>query len=315
MTAAVLQISGLRVQYGSTTAVDGVDLQVRAGQRVGLVGESGSGKSTLAFASMRLLRPPGRAIAGSVFLSGQDMLALDEAACNEIRGRGIGMVYQDPFTYLNPLIRVGDQIAEALPSRGGAGQDQVLAMLEQVGLRPASALARRYPHQLSGGQRQRVVIAMALITSPRLLIADEPTTALDVTVQAQILRVLTRIITERGTALLLISHNLAVIRLMCEFVYVMYAGRIVEFGPTQALFASPAHPYTQALLRASHHDLDGDQRFVAIPGAPPDLRVADRGCRFASRCPLRAEICAQAPLLTRIGQSASYAACWRAAPL
>ena len=318
MSPPLLDIAGLRVQYPAgaamLTAVDGVDLQVREGQRVGLVGESGSGKSTLAFTAMRLLRPPGQATGGRVKFEGRDLLDLDEPACNQVRGSRIAMVYQDPFTYLNPLIRVGDQIGEALqihtPATRTQARAQAVEMLERLGLQPGAVVARRYPHQLSGGQRQRVVIAMALIGRPRLLIADEPTTALDVTVQAQILRVLSRAIADLGTSLLLISHDLSVIRLMCDFIYVMYAGRIVELGPATELFASPQHPYTQALLRASAHEVNAARRFFTIPGAPPDLRRPDEGCRFAHRCPHRMEICATPPALRHTRESDLHAACW-----
>ena len=317
MRAPLLDIRGLRVEYpaGDTTltGVDGVDLEVGEGQRVGLVGESGSGKSSLAFSVMRLLRSPGRISGGRIGFEGRDLLSLDEAGCNAVRGPGIAMVYQDPFTFLNPLIRVGDQVAETLLMHDARARPaaQAIAMLERLGLRPAAVMARKYPHQLSGGQRQRVVIAMALIGRPRLLVADEPTTALDVTVQAQILRVLSSTVAELGTALLLISHDLSVIRLMCEFVYVMYAGKIVECAPAAELFAAPKHPYTQALLRASHHDVGVDRRFVTIPGTPPDLRRPDLGCRFAQRCPLRMDICATAPVLASVGPRGAQAACWR----
>jgi oligopeptide/dipeptide ABC transporter ATP-binding protein len=318
MIAPLLDIAGLRVQYaggdGAITAVDGVDLQVRPGERVGLVGESGSGKSTLAFAAARLLRSPGRTTAGRVEFEGQDLLALDETGCNTVRGSRIAMVYQDPFTFLNPLIRVGDQVGETLRVHGGVSRSEARAravtMLERLGLRPAGVLARKYPHQLSGGQRQRVVIAMALIGRPSLLVADEPTTALDVTVQAQILRVLSSTIAEFGTSLLLISHDLSVIRLMCEQIYVMYAGRIVESGPADELFGAPKHPYTQALLRASGHDVDAKRHFLTIPGAPPDLRRPPTGCRFAERCTHRMDICAKAPDLIQVGSSGAQAACW-----
>jgi oligopeptide/dipeptide ABC transporter ATP-binding protein len=319
---ALLNISGLRVDYpfdgGTVTAIDGVDLEVGEGQRVGLVGESGSGKSTLAFAATRLLRPPGRATAGRVDFGGHDLLELDEAACNDIRGASITMVYQDPFSFLNPLIPVGDQIGETLRTHRSVSRfearTRAVALLERLGLRPGAVIARKYPHQLSGGQRQRVVIAMALINRPKLLVADEPTTALDVTVQAQILRVLSSIISEFGTSLLLISHDLAVIKLMCERIYVMYAGKIVESALASELFATPRHPYTQALLQASGHAVDAARRFFTIPGAPPDMRRPPSGCRFAHRCPHRMEICATPPALTKIGPSDAAAACWLSVP-
>lgn len=316
MNTPLLNIRDLRVQYrgvGSViTAVDAVDLQVREGQRVGLVGESGSGKSTLALAVMRLLRSADTA--GRIEFGGRDLLSLDEAACNKIRGASIAMVYQDPFTFLNPLIQVGNQVAEAILVHAGGARSharaEAVAMLERLGLRPGAAVARRYPHQLSGGQRQRVVIGMALIGSPKLLIADEPTTALDVTVQAQVLRVLSSLVAELGTALLLISHDLSVVRLMSEFVYVMYAGRIVELGPTAKVFSAPRHPYTRSLLRASEREIDASRRFFSIPGAPPDLRHPPEGCRFAHRCPHRMDVCSMAPHLSAVDGSPVHAACW-----
>jgi oligopeptide/dipeptide ABC transporter ATP-binding protein len=318
MTSPLLSIRGLRVEYplesGTVTAIDGVDLEVGKGQRVGLVGESGSGKSTLAFAATRLLRSPGRATEGRVDFEGQNLLSLDENSCNEIRGAKIAMVYQDPFTFLNPLIRVGNQIGETLRTHGGISRVQArartVALLERLGLRPGAMVTRKYPHQLSGGQRQRVVIAMALINRPTLLVADEPTTALDVTVQAQILRVLSGVIDEFGTSLLLISHDLAVIRLMCDRIYVMYAGKIVESGPASELFAAPKHPYTQALLQASGRSVDSSRRFSTISGAPPDMRRPPQGCRFVYRCPYRMDICAEPPPLVQVSSSGAEAACW-----
>ena len=258
MTDPVLAIRGLRVEYPAggraLAAVDGVDLAVGAGQRVGLVGESGSGKSTLALAAMRLLRAPGRIAAGEVRFEGRDLAGLDEADCAQLRGDRIAMVYQDPFTFLNPLIRIGEQIAETLLVHGVAGRAERMArtegLLDQLGLRPATLMARKYPHQLSGGQRQRAVIAMALVNRPALLVADEPTTALDVTVQAQILRVLHRSIVELGASLLLISHDLAVVRIIADEVAVMNKGEIVEHGTSQQVWDEPQEAYTQRLLAA-----------------------------------------------------------------
>jgi peptide/nickel transport system ATP-binding protein len=315
--APLLEVDGLTVRYpglrGAVTAVDGVRLEVGEGERVGLVGESGSGKSTVAFATSRLLRPPGEVAGGSVRFEGEDLLALDEAAMDRVRGARLGMVYQDPFTFLNPVLRVGDQVGEVLRAHSRAGRaearERAVELLGRLGLEPAVAIARKYPHQLSGGQRQRVVIAMAAVAQPRLLIADEPTTALDVTVQAQILRLLARTVADLGSSLLLISHDLAVVRLMCERVYVMYAGRIVESGPTERLFASPRHPYTEALIRASSRALGEGGRFATIAGAPPDLRHPPAGCRFAERCPARIEECATSPNLRPVPEGGEVA-CW-----
>ncbi|NTI78561.1 ABC transporter ATP-binding protein [Rhizobium rhizogenes] len=315
-TDELLTIVDLTVEYpspgGTLKAVEGVSLAVGRGERVGIVGESGSGKSTTAFAAMGLLRTPGRVTAGQIVLDRQDVAALDERAMNALRGTRMAMVYQDPFTFLNPLYRVGAQVAETLLAHGKAAKAdaiaQAVALLDRLGL-PGAVTARKYPHQLSGGQRQRIVIAMALIGRPDLVIADEPTTALDVTVQAQILDVLADAIRELGTSLLIISHDLAVMQLMCDRVYVMYAGRVVEHGPAEALFAAPAHPYTQALMRASRRETDEDRHFYTIAGNPPDLRRVQKGCRFADRCPHRMAVCTEKepPLRPSNG---THAACW-----
>jgi len=324
MTAeSLLEISGLVVNYGGPRtpmhAVDGVSLSISRGERVGLVGESGSGKSSVAFAVTRLLRAPGEVIEGRAIFEGADLLQLGEAEMNRVRGARLTMVYQDPFTFLNPLMRAGDQVSEVLRAHGGvslaAARARAVDLIEQLGLQPGLVTARKYPHQLSGGQRQRLVIAMAIISQPSLIIADEPTTALDVTVQAQILSLLSRSVDNLGSALLLISHDLSVIRLMCQRVYVMYAGRIVESGATESIFTAPQHPYTAALLAASERQLTPSSRFATIPGAPPDLRHPPVGCRFADRCDFRMDICARDPLLEP-GPTGGSVACWleRTAP-
>ncbi|HZP97428.1 MAG TPA: ABC transporter ATP-binding protein [Candidatus Limnocylindria bacterium] len=317
----VLAVEGLRVEYpsgdGSLVAVDGIDFEVAAGERVGIVGESGSGKSSAAFAIAGLLSPPGRISAGHIRFEDVDLVTLDEAERERMRGVRLSMVYQDPFTFLNPVLRVGDQVAEVLTAHGRASAREARArteeLFEQLGLTPGRQFARKYPHQLSGGQRQRVVIAMAVIARPGLLIADEPTTALDVTVQAQILTLLSRTVRRLGSSLLLISHDLSVIRLMCERVYVMYAGLFVESGRTERIFRAPRHPYTQALLRASSRVLDEQRRFPTIPGVPPDRRYPPTGCRFAERCAYRFERCAEAPPLLSVAEG-GRAACWLEAP-
>ncbi|HEY0258798.1 MAG TPA: ABC transporter ATP-binding protein [Lacisediminihabitans sp.] len=263
MTAEdALSIEGLRVEYpGESThvvAVGGVSVRVGASERVGLVGESGSGKSTLAMAAMGLLKAPGQVTAGSIRFEGTELVGLTPRELNAMRGSRMAMVYQDPFTYLNPLIRVGDQVGETLQVHGGmrrrAARAVVAALFDEMGLQPGGQTVRKYPHQLSGGQRQRVVTAMALIANPSLVIADEPTTALDVTVQAQILRLLARELDSHASALLLISHDLDVVRLICDRVYVMYRGSIVEEGEVAQIFAAPTHPYTRALLASSRRD-------------------------------------------------------------
>jgi oligopeptide/dipeptide ABC transporter ATP-binding protein len=313
----LLKIDGLSVSYGGTPApmlaVEDVSLTVGRGERVGLVGESGSGKSSVAFAVSRLLREPGQVVAGRAVFEGTDLLRLDDDGMNRVRGARLGMVYQDPFTFLNPVMRVGDQVAEVLRAHrkmtAEQARERTLALLERLGLRPGPVTARKYSHQLSGGQRQRVVIAMAIVAEPALIIADEPTTALDVTVQAQILRLLSRSVDEIGSSLLLISHDLSVIRLMCQRVYVMYAGQIVEAGETETIFSSPHHPYSAALVAASERELDEQNRFPTIAGTPPDLRHPPAGCRFADRCASRMDVCVRQPTLVPTSDGGRVA-CW-----
>jgi peptide/nickel transport system ATP-binding protein len=271
---------------GGVTLVERASLRVRPGEAVGLVGESGSGKSMTAFAIMGLFPSPDiRVTEGRIWLDGQDLRALGPAAMRRVRGARIGMVFQDPSAYLDPLMRVGDQVAEALVvhGQGAEAATRVPRLLAQVEL-PA-ALARRYPHELSGGQRQRVLIAAALAMRPRLLIADEPTTALDATVQAEILDLLQRLQAELGLGVLLISHDLAVVAQRCQHVAVMYAGQIVEQGPASALFAAPRHPYTQGLVLSTLTTEADARRLFSIPGRVPAATAWPSGCRFHPRCP------------------------------
>jgi peptide/nickel transport system ATP-binding protein len=313
----LLDVRRLSVDYGygsaAVHAVSDVSLSVRPGERVGLVGESGSGKSSVAFAITRLLRAPGHVVGGSATLLGADLLSLDEADMNRVRGARLGIVYQDPFTFLNPVMRVGDQVTEVLTAHGkvssAEAHSRMLRLIERLGLRPARLVAGKYPHQLSGGQRQRLVIAMAIIAQPSLIIADEPTTALDVTVQAQILRLMSHMIDELGSSLLLISHDLAVIRLMCSRVYVMNAAQIVESGSTQSIFRAPRHPYTAALVAASQRSRGPNGQFATIAGTPPDLHHPPDGCRFMDRCPYRMQICSQPPGLDPTPEGGRVA-CW-----
>jgi microcin C transport system ATP-binding protein len=315
----LLDVRDLSVAFhqpsGASVAVDRISYEIKRGECVALVGESGSGKSVSALSILKLLPyPTASHPSGSIRFKGRELLDLSEREIRGIRGNDISIIFQEPMTSLNPLHTIESQIVEIMQLHSGVSgpvaRAQTLELLMQVGIPEPETRLASYPHQLSGGQRQRVMIAMALANEPDLLIADEPTTALDVTVQAQILRVLSRAIADLGTALLLISHDLAVIRLMCDFIYVMYAGRIVEFGPSAQLFASPRHPYTQALLRASARETDSARRFFAIPGAPPDLRRPADGCRFAPRCPQRMDICDTPPALRQTAGSDLYAACW-----
>jgi oligopeptide transport system ATP-binding protein len=296
-------------------AVDGVSFHVDAGETLGIVGESGSGKSVTVLSVMRLLPPPGRIAAGEVWYRGRDLLRISDQEMQELRGSEIAMVFQDPMTSLNPVFRTGWQVGEPLRLHRGfdlpRSLQQAVAMLRRVGIPEPERRARQYPHELSGGMRQRAMIAMGLTTAPSLLIADEPTTALDVTIQAQILELLKRVNQELGAATVLITHNLAVVAGTCERVVVMYAGRVVEEGPTEAVFARPRHPYTWSLLRSIPR-LDAELRepLQAIEGLPPDLIDLPSGCAFHPRCPFAGERCGrERPELAPVGER-QRAACW-----
>ncbi len=298
----VLTIDGLRTEYrtdeGTVLAVDDVGFDVRRGEVLAVVGESGCGKSATALSIMRLIpTPPGRITSGRIVFhdndNNVDLLSLDEKRIRSIRGRRIAMIFQEPMTSLNPIHRVGNQVAEALLAHGLCGRreawDRSVEMLDKVGIAGAAQRARDYPHQLSGGMRQRVMIAMALMCEPALLIADEPTTALDVTVQAQILDLLTTLKTERGMSVMLVTHDLGVVAETADRVCVMYAGRIVEVAPVRELFANPLHPYTQGLLASLPRMSSERARLTVIPGSVPDARHWPEGCRFHPRCSLTRE--------------------------
>ncbi len=271
-------------------AVSEVTFSVRPGEHVGLVGESGSGKSVTSLAVMGLLPKAGVRVEGEVRYEGDDLLDMDPRRRNELRGRDIAMVFQDPMSSLNPVLRIGPQIAEVVERHRGLNRsdarDRAVELLGTVGIPDPVRRAREYPHELSGGMRQRVLIAIALACEPRLLIADEPTTALDVTIQAQILQLLRELVAGTGTALIMITHDLGVVAGLCDQVHVMYSGRIVESAPRRPLFAEPAHPYTGGLL-ASIPRLDAPrgQPLRPIPGSPTDVLPWDEGCAFAPRCP------------------------------
>ncbi len=310
----VLDIRGLRVALrDGTRLVDDVSLHVDAGEIVGLVGESGSGKSMTAYAALGLFPTPHARIAGGeIRLDGTDLASLTPAAWRAVRGARIGMVFQDPSSFLDPLLPVGRQIAEAFYAHGQGREApaRVSALLEQVEL-PASAAAR-YPHELSGGQKQRVLIAAALAMRPALLIADEPTTALDVSVQAGILDLLKRLRADLGLAVLLITHDLGVIAQTCSRVYVMYAGQIVESAPTAALFRAPRHPYTLGLLASLLSPAVRQEALFSIPGTVPPARAMPDGCRFHPRCPLSLpDPCAARPPPLR-AHGPGEDRCWRA---
>jgi peptide/nickel transport system ATP-binding protein len=283
---------------GAIAAVDDVSFDVRAGETLGLVGESGSGKSVTALSIMRLVQPPGRIAGGGIRFKGRDLLGLSESEMQAVRGAEISLIFQEPMTALNPVFTIGDQIAETLIVHGRANRRAAAAkaveLLEAVKIPNAAARVRDYPHQLSGGMRQRVLIAMALACSPALVIADEPTTALDVTIQAQILDLLREMKSAYHLSLLLITHDLGVIAETADRVAVMYAGRIVEQGAVRGIFRDPKHPYTRGLL-ASMPGGGRGQRLRAIEGTVPMLGALPAGCAFHPRCPDRFEPCTSAP--------------------
>jgi peptide/nickel transport system ATP-binding protein/oligopeptide transport system ATP-binding protein len=317
----LLQVSGLGVEFqtrgGIARVLDDVGFALGRGQTLGLVGESGCGKSMTALAMMRLIpTPPGRITSGQVVLDGQDLLALPEPAMRQYRGNRISMIFQEPMTSLNPAYTVGDQIGEAVRLHQGlnrkAAIQRAVEMLDAVGIPAAASRVHEYPHQFSGGMRQRVMIAMALACEPALLIADEPTTALDVTIQAQILELLRELQQRLGMAILIITHDLGVIAELVDEVIVMYAGQIVESAPVAALFSDPQHPYTIGLL-GSIPRLDVErERLATIEGTVPSPANQPVGCRFAPRCPFADSRChAEPPPLRALGVD-HQVACWKA---
>jgi len=310
---AVLEVRDVHVSFGSVEILRGVSFDLEAGKTLGVVGESGCGKSQTGFAIMGMLQKPGRITKGSIKLDGKELVGLNERQLQEIRGDGIALVMQDPFTSLNPMMRVGEQIAEALRLHRGMNKSQAAAeaikMLEKVGVPAPEASTRKYPHQMSGGQRQRVVIAIAFACQPKVLIADEPTTALDVTLQAQILRLLRELQETTGVAVMLVSHDIGAIAAVSERIAVFYAGRVVEIGPSTKVLRTAAMPYTRALLNALPRA--GMTHLEAIGGQPPDFATLGKGCAFAPRCPLRFAKCEEEPGLISV-EADHLAACWRA---
>jgi len=317
----VLAVSGLKTQFftddGVVRAVDGVSFTVAAGEALGIVGESGSGKSITAMSLMRLLEEPARIVAGSISFQGRDVLAMTPAELRKLRGGGMAMVFQDPMTSLNPVLRVARQLVETMLAHGRFGEAEAtrrgVKLLGRMGITTPERAINSYPHQFSGGMRQRVALAMGMSNEPALLIADEPTTALDVTIQAQILELLRELNRDLGTAIVLISHDLGVIASVCARVLVMYAGEVVEEGPAEEILSDPKHPYSWALINAvprlDREPMDG-KKLISIDGAPPDPLVQPAGCRFAPRCPFRVARCEeQHPALLAVGPGRK-ARCW-----
>jgi peptide/nickel transport system ATP-binding protein len=310
VTAPLLEIHDLRTSFhapeGTARAVDGVSFTIAPGETLGLVGESGCGKSVTALSILRLIRPPGAIHPSSrIAFEGRELLTLPEPAMRALRGARIAMVFQEPMSSLNPVFTIGDQVAEVARLPEGASRRdawrRAVAMLGTVGFPDPAGRARDYPHQLSGGLRQRVMLAMALLLQPSLLIADEPTTALDVTVQAQILELLATLQGEMGMSVLLITHDFGVIAERAQRVLVMYAGQVVEESPVQLLFSAPHHPYTQGLLAAVPRLGMRRDRLAVIPGTVPSATAWPSGCRFRARCPHAFERCDTQPPLYQIG--------------
>jgi oligopeptide/dipeptide ABC transporter ATP-binding protein len=315
----LLELRDLRVRFavpgGTLSAVNGVDLVVRSGEAVGVVGESGSGKSATCLAILGL-HPKGTQVSGSVLFQGRDLVALDDRAMRSVRGKQIGLVYQDPMAALNPVRSIGAQLREPLMLHQGMNRKQAneraAELLARVGIYNPTRQLKAYPHEFSGGMRQRIVIAMAVACQPPLLLADEPTTALDVSVQAQVLDLLAELTRDLGIALVLISHDLSVVSSVADRVAVMYAGRVVEQSAAIPLFEAPRHPYTAALLESigEVEDLAPDALLPTIPGAPPDLRALPPGCPFAPRCPRARERCVHEMPPLAADRPDRQVACW-----
>ena len=303
---SVLAVENLQTHFftraGVVRAVDGVSFSIAHGEVLGLVGESGSGKTVTGWSILGLIDPPGRIVEGSIKLAGEELVGATQERLRAHRGRDVAMIFQDPMMTLNPVLRIDTQMIEAITAHEtvsqGAARARARAALDAVGIASADERLHAYPHQLSGGMRQRVAIAIALLHKPQLLIADEPTTALDVTIQAQILSEVQSLCAESGTALIWITHDLAVVAGLADRVAVMYAGRIVEQGPVDAVFAQPLHPYTRGLIGSIPRRGRHGAPLTQIPGMPPSLAKLPPGCAFAPRCPRADAACAAAPAMT-----------------
>jgi oligopeptide/dipeptide ABC transporter ATP-binding protein len=317
--APLLRVQDLRVQFFSSgptvNAVDGISFDIDKGETVGIVGESGSGKTMTALSLLRLIPEPGKITSGRILFGDRDVVHMTDEEIRDFRGADVAMIFQDPMTSLNPVLKVGFQIEEAMAAHNrftrAQARERVVPLMQRVRIPAAAQRIRDYPHQFSGGMRQRVMIAMGLSNEPSLLIADEPTTALDVTVQASIIELLRVLNREMGAAVILITHNLAVVASLCTRVIVMYAGRIVEEGPTRQIFKNPQHPYTWSLLRSiPRADERVHEKLVSISGLPPDLSNPPPGCKFHPRCRFRIDRClTEEPTLDDVGEG-QQARCW-----
>jgi len=316
----LLQVQDLRTQFFTTRgvvhAVDGVTFHVDAGETLGVVGESGCGKTMTALSILRLLPDPGKIMSGRILFRGKDVTKMTDEEIRDFRGNDVAMIFQDPMTSLNPVTRIGSQIEEAMTAHERftetLARGRVIELLKRVRVPAAESRVKDYPHQFSGGMRQRAMIAMGLSNEPDLLIADEPTTALDVTVQAQIIQLMKQLNRELNTAMMLITHNMALVASLCQRIIVMYAGRIVEEGPVEQIFKSPQHPYTWSLLRSVPRvDEARKDRLVSIKGLPPDLSHSPPGCKFHPRCPFVIDKCKDEPE-PPLGEVATnqVARCW-----
>src|SRR5437762_209273 len=316
----LLEVKDLRTYFetedGTVKAVDGITFKLKRGETLGIVGESGSGKSVANLSIMRLiLEPPGKIVSGEILFGGRDLLKLSRREIRDLRGKRMAMIFQDPMTSLNPFLRISKQLMEVTRLHLGhtrkQAREHAIQMLEHVGIPDARERVDSYPHEFSGGMRQRVMIAMALSCQPELLIADEPTTALDVTIQAQILELIKRLKAETGTSVILITHDLGVVAGMTDRIVVMYAGIVMEYAPTDQLFANPSNPYTRALLKSVPDPLVEQERLFQIPGLPPDVsRLKPNQCPFADRCPEVINKCREEfPPYHEVGEN-HFSTCW-----
>ncbi len=317
----LLEVQNLHTYFytsdGVVKAVNDVSYQVDNGETVGIVGESGSGKSVSALSILGLVPYPGRIVNGSILFQGDDLLTLSQREMQRIRGRRIGMIFQEPMTSLNPVLTIERQLTESLETHLGmsraAARRRAVELLDMVGIADPHQRIKEHPHRLSGGMRQRVVIAMALSCNPKLIIADEPTTAVDVTIQAQLLELMKNLTREFNVALIIISHNMGIVARYVDRVFIMYAGKIVERGPVAQTFRSPQHPYTLGLLRSIPRlDLEQRDKLESIAGQPPDLARLPKGCAFMERCTYAVDRCGEeVPTLAKVGQD-QWSACWKA---